>query len=116
MGDFIEKQISVYEYILVKSNLVFYVNLLNATQFMLGKHVTASLSKWDSNLCNVWSPQTLGAPFPEWLHWHLNSSVVPAVLLCSRHLPADAQNLGCDVKYVAGEKHVTQIPPAHSKH
>lgn len=45
MGDFIEEQISVYEYMLVKSNVVFYVNLLNATQFMLGKHVTASLSK-----------------------------------------------------------------------
>lgn len=45
MGDFLEKQISVYEYMLVNSYLVYYVNLLNATQIMLGKHVTASLSK-----------------------------------------------------------------------
>lgn len=58
MGDFIERRISVYEYMLVNSYVVFYVNLLNATQFMLGKHVTASLSQWDSNLCNVLSPSS----------------------------------------------------------
>lgn len=55
MRAFIEKWISVYEYMLVNSYLVFYVNLLNATQFMLGKRVTASPSKWDSNLRNILS-------------------------------------------------------------
>lgn len=45
MRDSIENWISVYEYMLVNSYLVFYVNLLNAIQFMLGKSVAASLSE-----------------------------------------------------------------------
>lgn len=51
---------------LVNSYLVFHVNLLKATQFKLGKNVTASLS--EILICVAFKSQqlpALGATFPE---------------------------------------------------